>query len=133
MNNNKSWKMLLVQQSIEKYTKEIQEYCDKFCAIGIKDAKKAKRKNLSLIYRINLSKNWRGEFILYDNKRIYKEKIVNGPPLIATIQSHCENEDTTLEKEYILMRLLIDFNSYYHEKGRIFPASIEVVDNKQSC
>ena len=86
MNNNKSWKMLLVQQSIEKYIKEIHEYCDKFCAIGIKDAKKAKRKNLSLVYRINLSKNWRGEFVLYDNKRIYKEKIVNGPPLIATIQ-----------------------------------------------
>ena len=97
---------------------------------GHKDAVEAKLEGIHLVYRINLLKNWRGEFILSDNNRVFKRNIVNGPPFIAMIQNHYGKEDTGLEKEYALMKLLITFSDYYMEKGRIFPANIEVVDKK---
>jgi len=127
MDSISSWEMLRARRSIELYKTDLIAHCKKFSAIGIERVicTGMSLDTLHFILRIDLMRHWQCEMIIKDKSRVLFQQLVDGPPLIAEFQNRYE---TSIEQEYMLIKLLLELNSYYIENGRIFPAYIEVVN-----
>lgn len=133
MDSISSWTMLRVRRSIETYTTELFSDCAEFNASGIERVICAAGMNLEtlhFIYRIDLMQHWQSEMIIADKSQVLSRRLVNGPSIIAELQHSFEREDTSIEQEYMLIKLLLEFNNYYIKNGRIFPAYIEVINRE---
>ncbi len=136
MDSISSCGMLRVRRSIEMYKSDLVSHCKKFNTIGIERiiCTGMNLDTIHFIFRIDLMRHWQTEIIIKDKSRVLIRKLVGGPPHIAELQNRFEREDTSIEQEYMLIKLLLEFNSYYIENGRVFPAYIEVINgDKGRC
>ncbi|MGI5848867.1 MAG: hypothetical protein ACOX8Q_02160 [Christensenellales bacterium] len=134
MDSISSLGMLRARRSIEMYKTDLVSHCMKFNADGIERiiCTGMTLDTIHFIIRIDLMRHWQTEMIIKDKSQVLIRKLADGPPLIAELQNRYEREDTSIEQEYMLIKLLLEFNSYYIENGRIFPAYVEVI-NRDSC
>ena len=124
----------LAREDIDKYMQRLFSSCTQFSSDAIEHVACDKRDkcDLHFIYRINLLQAWLGELIIADEKKVYMRKIINGPPLVVKLQKLYLKKDTSLEQEYMLIKMLLGFNVYYTENGRIFPAYIKVINRESN-
>lgn len=89
---------------------------------------KCEIRKLKFIYRIDLMHDWNGEMIIADeNLGTISRQTVRGPETICDYHAACVSEDALKIQEYMLMKILLDFNAFYRLQGRIYPAFIEIV------
>lgn len=133
MDSISSWAMLRVRRSFEIYKTELFSHCTEFNASGIERVICATGMNLEalhFIYCIDLMQRWQSEMIIADKSRVLARRLISGPSIIAELQHNYEREDTSIEQEYMLIKLLLEFNNYYIKNGRIFPAYIKVINRE---
>ena len=129
MNSNASRTMADARKSIEVYKTKLFEYCVEFCTSGIERIERPSArgvKKLHFVYRINLMRHWQSKMVIADENGMLALRLIGGPPMIAVLQGRYGREDAGLEQEYMLMKLLLEFNSFYKKSGLIFPAYIEL-------
>ncbi len=122
----------LARENIDNYMQKLFSFCTQFSSDAIERVMCDKRDkcDLHFIYRINLMQAWLGELIIEDESRVYMQKIINGPSLVVKLQKLYLKQDTSLEQEYMLIKMLLGFNEYYMENGSVFPAYIKVINRE---
>lgn len=128
-------KMLCAQQCLEDYEKELFLRCIEFSVTSLESimfTTRAQMKNLHFIYRIDLMQDWKSELTLKGANGVLIRNTYYSSAIMEEFYHSYSLDILISEQEYMVMKLLIDFNRFYMERGRIFPAYIKVL-NLEPC